>query len=257
MKPRRVAQHGRRAARGHHDRGEPAAPVRPAATGHGAEQQERREQDQHRQSLAAHVDGVAGQQPGQQRDRPRHPGPPQDQQHGQHDEEGEQSLGHDHVLVFDLEPVEQHGQRGHRGPARRHAAAPQQQVDHDRDTQPHHVLHAGDQGQAVERLEGPQEQRVARRLGQVRPRPKRGAQVHVGVAREPQRARVADHGQQPQARAGGQRGGEKRIACDKPAYTRHKRRADPHSGPFRPSRNPPLVKMIRRLTDAYLKVSLK
>ena len=261
VKPRRVAQHGRRAARGHHDRGEPAAPVPPAALGQGPEQQERREQDQHRQALAAHVDGVADQQASQQRDWPRHPGPPQDQQHGQHDEEGEQGLGHDHVLVFDLEPVKQHGQRGRRGPARRHATAPQQQVDHDRDAQPHQVLHAGDQRQAVEGFECPQEQRVARRLGLVRPQPQRGAQVDVGVAGEPQRARVAEHGQQPQARAGrerrgeGGRGGGWGIARDKRAHTHHKRRADPHPGPFSSVTIPALTEMTRRLTQAYRKAS--
>ena len=119
--PRRVARHRRGAPDGHRGGRQPGPPVPPAPgaiLAQAADQQHDREHEQHRQALAAHVDGAPGQQARQKRDRPRDPPGigtvPQYEQHGHHDQEGEQGLGHHHVLVFDHEPVEQHGQRAGR-----------------------------------------------------------------------------------------------------------------------------------------------
>jgi hypothetical protein len=158
-----------------------------------ADKQEQREQDEHDRAFCPDVHGVADEQPSDQRRPPLDVPAPQQHQRGEHQQEGEQRLGHDQVLVFDHVPVEEHGQGRGGGPELGDVVAAEQHIDHDRDRQPHQVLQHDDQGQAVERQQGPQEERVAGRLGQVRLRPQRGAQVHVGVPREPQHARIAEH----------------------------------------------------------------
>ena len=83
----------------------------------------------------------------------------------------------------------------------------------------------GDQGQAVERFEGFEVQRVTGRLGLVRLQPQRGTEVHVGVAGEPQRTGVGDHRHQPQDRANRQRQGELRVARSQFTQPPHQRSA--------------------------------
>jgi hypothetical protein len=131
------------------------------------------------------------------------------------------------VLVFDLEPVEQHGERGRASPPRRHRAAPRRRVDHDGDAEPHQVLPAGHQGEAVERLERPQEEGVADRPGRVGLGPQGVADVDERIG-EPQRARIAEGRDRAQDRPGRERDGERPMtaderACPRAQVTRHAR----------------------------------
>ena len=121
------------------------------------------------------------------------------------------------VLVLDQVAVEQHRQSSRGGPEFGDTVPAQQRVDHYRDRQPHQVLNHHHQGQAVERQQRPQEERVAGRLGQVGLRAEGGAEVDVGVPGEPQRARVPENREQSQHRADGERRDEQPVLPDKRA----------------------------------------
>ncbi len=82
------------------------------------------------------------------------------------------------------------------------------------------MLHGRDQRQRVERQQQAQEERVPGRLRQVRLRAQRGTEVHVGVAGEPQRARVADARQQAQHGTDRERPGEQLVLTGEKAQAR-------------------------------------
>ena len=203
-------------ADGERDRHQPAANGLPRPA---ADQQEERNHREHDFAVGPHQRRAAGQHA---RDQQRPPGRarlPEHDQHHDHEQEGEQRLRHDQVLVFDDVAIEQLRQRRHRRPEPGHAVAPEQDVDHHRDGQPHQVLEDDNEGQRVERQQRPEEERVTGHLGQVRLRSQRRAEVHVGVAVEEQRARVTQDRDQPQERARCQRPREQLVLTGQLAQT--------------------------------------
>ena len=208
VEPRHVPADGDQRGHGERDRDPPAAQRLPRPA---AQQQEQRQDDAHDRAFGAGDRGVADEQPG---DHGRHPGDlrlPQQQRDRDHQAEREHRLCHDQVLVLDDVPVEEHRQRRDRRPGLGYVAAAQQDVDQHRDGKAHQVLHRRDQRQRVEGQQQAQEERVARRLRQVRLRAQRGAEVHVGVPGEPEGTRVADRRQEPHQGAGRERPGEQLV----------------------------------------------
>ena len=158
---------------------------------------------------------------------------PQQQQQRDHEAEGEHRLRHDQVLVLDDVPVEELRQRRDGRPGLGYAVAPQQHVDHHRDGRPIRCCTRGDQGTGVERQQQAQEERVPGRLGQVRLRAQRGAEIDVGVPREPQRARVADASRAAAAGAGRERPGEQLVLTGETTQARSRPVADSRPRSYR------------------------
>ena len=122
---------------------------------------------------------------------------PQQQVQGEQNQEAERDVGHCVGFELELVRVEEHRDGGER---RRPGGQPEtarQQVDEHAHGQAHHVLHGGDQREAVQRSEHPQHEAVAAHPAGVGDQPQPGGQVRGRVAAEPHDRPEGQRGQHP------------------------------------------------------------